>query len=431
MKRAKNPFFDESLSVEKRIDWLLEAMTLAESCDTVILALGCNSMVNAKEEVDRKTICLPPVQETLLDEIAGVNSNTVLVLLSNYPYAIISAQEKLPAILWSATGSQEMGTAAAEVLFGLYAPAGRLNMTWYRSDDQLPDMDDYDIIQGKRTYRYFDGDVLYPFGYGLTCTTFDYSDLVVKPVDGTKLQISFDLANTGDVKSDEVVQIYGTAPVSRVKKPLKQLIGFRRVRNMQPGEQRRIAFEIPISEFRFYDVISRTMMVEEGLYCISVGASSEDLRRSVSVQIPGKKTDFRYLTERIAADHYDAYDNIFLTEGQFGYTSAAVRDPEHMGRLVYRDCILPESGSLYLHLKSGEDGTAEIYLNGHKAGEFTGKTGGFTDVRVDLYPEENGETGQEKAEPVGNDPADAGRRNPVELEIRISSHVKLCYFMVK
>ncbi|MGN0294546.1 MAG: glycoside hydrolase family 3 C-terminal domain-containing protein [Lachnospiraceae bacterium] len=397
---------------------LEKAKELARTCDTVILALGCNSMVNAKEEVDRTTICLPPAQEALLEEIVRVNSSTVLVLLSNYPYAINQAQEKLPAILWSATGSQDMGTAAAEILFGLHAPAGRLNMTWYRSDDQLPDMDDYDIIQGKRTYRYFDGEVLYPFGHGLTYTTFDYTDLVVKPKDGTKLQVSFNLANTGTAASDEVVQIYGTAPASRVKKPLKQLIGFGRVKDMQPGEQRRIAFEIPMSEFRFYDVISRTMMVEEGMYRIAVGASSEDLRRSVFVQIPGRTTGFRNLTRRIAADHYDEYDNIFLTEGQFGFTSAAVRDPKRMGRLIYRDCILPDSGSLYLHLKSGEDGTAEIYLDGQKVGEFTGKTGGFTDVRVDLYPEEAG-TGKADGEKT------------VELEIRISSHVKLCYFMVK
>lgn len=105
------------------------------------------------------------------------NPNTVLVLFTNYPYTLQKAMEKLPAIIMSATGSQDMGSAMAEAVLGIYAPAGRLNMTWYESIDQLPDIDDYDIIKGKRTYRYFDGKVLYPFGYGLTYTTFCVSEL--------------------------------------------------------------------------------------------------------------------------------------------------------------------------------------------------------------------------------------------------------------
>lgn len=100
------------------------------------------------------------------------------VLFSNYPYTIHTVQNTLPAIVWSATGSQDMGTAMAQTLYGKNAPAGRLNMTWYNSDDDLPDIDDYDIIRGKRTYRYFDKEVLYPFGHGLTL----YKVFVFKPL---------------------------------------------------------------------------------------------------------------------------------------------------------------------------------------------------------------------------------------------------------
>lgn len=164
-----------------------------------------------EEAADRTTINLPPAQKALLEEVYQVNRNTVLVLFSNYLYAINSAQEKLPAILWSATGAQDMGTAMAETLFGVNAPAGRLNMTWYQSDKQLPDIDDYDVIKGGRTYRYFDGKVLYPFGYGKTYTRFAYAGLSVSLVDNIRLSVSFSLKNIGDRKSDEVVQVYGTA----------------------------------------------------------------------------------------------------------------------------------------------------------------------------------------------------------------------------
>lgn len=391
-----------------------KACEMAEGKDTVILALGCNPMINAKEEVDRTTIDLPPAQEELLEEIYKTNRNTVLVLFSNYPYAVNTAGEKLPAILWSATGAQDMGTAMAETLFGINAPAGRLNMTWYRSDDQLPDIDDYDIIKRCRTYRYFEGRVLYPFGHGLTYTTFEYGGLSVSVSDYVKLLVSFTLKNTGARKSDEVVQVYGAAPVSRVKKPIKQLLGFKRVKDVLPGEERQITMEIPISEFRFYDVISKRMMVEEGNYQIWAGSSSGDCRQSATIQIHGEKTGVRLMEERTAADHYDDYENIYLTEGEFGFSAAAVPEKKKSGILVYRDCkILPEQKYIILHLMSGEKGSIEVCINGKSAAAFEGETGIYKDIRLELEydPEELAETSV--------------------LEIRINHEVKLCYFRIE
>lgn len=391
-----------------------KACETASGKDVVILALGCNSMINAKEEVDRTTINLPPAQEELLEEIYKVNRNTVLVLFSNYPYAINSAQEKLPAILWSATGAQDMGLAMAETIFGINAPAGRLNMTWYQSDEQLPDIDDYDIIKRGRTYRYFEGDVLYPFGHGMTYTGFEYSDLSVSVADYVKLSVSFYLKNTGSRKSDEVVQIYGRAPVSRVKKPVRQLLGFRRVKDMLPGEKRQIVMDIPVSEFQFYDVISRKMMVEEGCYEIWVGASSRDCRQSVAVQIPGEKTGVRRMEERIPADHYDEYENIYLTEGEFGYTSAAVLDKERQGALVYRDCeVLPNQRYIVLHLMSGDEGEIEVWIDGKRVAVFSGETGIYKDIRLEM---------------------DGVREESLEqavIEIRLNHEVNLCYFRME
>ena len=233
-------------------------------------------------------------------------------------------------------------------------------------------------------------------------------------MDSVKLSVSFSLKNTGNRKSDEVVQIYGTAPLSRVKKPLRQLLGFRRVKDMAPGEERRIVMDIPMSEFQFYDVISRKMMVEEGCYQICVGSSSEDCRQSVMIQIPGQKPGVRRMEERTAADHYDEYENIYLTEGEFGYTSAAVSEKEREGRLVYRDCkILPEQKYVILHLMSGEKGEIEVRINGKRAAAFKGKTGIYKDIRLEM---------------------DCDLRKlqeTAEVEIRLNHDVKLCYFRME
>ena len=127
----------------------------------MVAVIGCDPVINSKEEVDRTTLGLPPEQEELVKEVAAANHNTIVVLISNYPYAIGELQKQVPAILLSASGSQELGHGIADVMTGKASAAGRVNMTWYHSDEDLPDMNDYDIIQGKRTYQYFDREALY------------------------------------------------------------------------------------------------------------------------------------------------------------------------------------------------------------------------------------------------------------------------------
>ena len=136
-----------------------------------------------------------------------MNPNTIVALISNYPYAIGELEKNVPAILLSASGSQELGHGIADVLTGKAAAAGRLNMTWYRSDEDLPDMNDYDIIQGKRTYQYFDREVLYPFGYGLTYAAFSYEKMQIKKERGC-IKVSCFIKNTGERSADEIVQLY-------------------------------------------------------------------------------------------------------------------------------------------------------------------------------------------------------------------------------
>lgn len=423
-----------------------KAVKLAKEKSCVVLALGCNPMINAKEEVDRTTIVLPAEQEKLIDALIQANPNIALVLFSNYPYAIGEADRKLPAILWSATGSQDMGDAVAETLFGKNAPAGRLNMTWYHGDESLPDIDDYDIIKGKRTYRYFDGDVLYPFGYGLTYSRFEYTDLSVELVDQTKLKVSFLVKNAGGRISDEVAQVYGIAPASRVKKPLKQLLGFQRLKDVQPGESRRVEIIVPVEEFRFYDVTSRTLMVEEGCYTVYAGASSTDCGLEQKITLPGQKTGVRNLKQKISADHYDDYENVVLTEGQFGYAAATLLETEKEGMLYYRDCIL-ESGmeKITLHMMSEKGAKVEVLINGEIAGSWQGDTRTYveraqpamgplmeaeTKARIATWPCVYADVKVPLSYSQISDEKTDGKKT-AELALRINGDVKLCYFQMK
>ena len=155
-------------------------------------------MITCKEEVDRKDIALPEYQEKMLRSICQANSNVVLVLISSVPFDISWAKEHIKGILVCAPGSMELGNGLADIIFGKKSPAGRLNMTWYRSTDDLPPIADYDIIQGKRTYQYYEGEVLYPFGHGLTYSCMEYSGLSVQLEGCTHLSVSLQLTNAGE-----------------------------------------------------------------------------------------------------------------------------------------------------------------------------------------------------------------------------------------
>lgn len=167
-------------SVEIVTDGMAEAVKAAENAEKAILVIGSNPVINSKEEIDRKTLALPPFQQKLTDSVLAVNPNTAVVIVSNYPYSCCKLQKEAPGILFAPSGSQELGTGIADVVSGKVSPAARLSMTWYRSDEDLPDINDYDIIQGKRTYQYFEKEVLYPFGHGLSYTNFSYGPLLVE-----------------------------------------------------------------------------------------------------------------------------------------------------------------------------------------------------------------------------------------------------------
>jgi beta-glucosidase len=183
--------------------------------------------------------------------------------------------------------SQESGNALADVLFGDFNPAGRLVHTWPKSIDQLPPMVDYDIRHG-RTYQYFNGTPLYPFGFGLSYTHFRYSRLqtgAALPANGS-LDVSLDLSNVGDRDGDEVVQLYVQLPDSKVPRPRQSLQAFQRV-GLKKGEAKTLHLTLAARDLAYWDDATHRFILEGGKVRILVGASSSDIRLRKTVQVSG------------------------------------------------------------------------------------------------------------------------------------------------
>ena len=204
---------------------------------------------------------------------------TIVVLVSSFPYAINWTQKHVPAIVHITHASEEQGNALADVLFGDYNPAGRLVETWPKSLRQLPRMMDYNIRDG-RTYMYFKYQPLYPFGYGLSYTTFGYSNLnTSSPAlnrDGA-VTVSVDVKNTGARAGDEVVQLYVKHLNSAVSRPVEELKGFKRV-TLQSGEQKTIEIPLPAESLADWNTAKHAFEVEPGKIQIMVGSSSANIR---------------------------------------------------------------------------------------------------------------------------------------------------------
>ena len=237
---------------------------------------------DGREGVDRKAITLE--QEDLVSLVAQANPKTVMVLVSNFPFAINWSQENVPAILHVTNNSQELGNGLADVLFGKVNPAGRTTQTWVKSITDLPPMMDYDIRHG-RTYQYFNGKPLYPFGFGLSYTTFSYSGLnLSKPKLTDSITVSVDVKNTGKRDGDEVVQLYVSYPDSKVARPIKQLKGFRRV-FIPSGETRTVKIPLKAEDLAYWNVARHAFTVESGKVKLMVGSSSETILKTKMVKV--------------------------------------------------------------------------------------------------------------------------------------------------
>jgi beta-glucosidase len=211
-----------------------DAVAAVKGKDTAVVVIGSMPSINGREAHDRTDMALAPTQEALVKAVHQANPKTVVVVENSYPTTLGALQKEVPALLWTSHAGQETGNALADVLYGDVNPSGRLTQTWYRSESDLPSILDYDIIKSDRTYQYFQGTPLYPFGYGLSYTTFRYGTL--KPVAGG---YEVPVTNTGTRAGDEVVQLYTHQRTSRDKEPLKQLKAFQRV-SLKPGETKTV-----------------------------------------------------------------------------------------------------------------------------------------------------------------------------------------------
>ncbi|WP_276500721.1 glycoside hydrolase family 3 C-terminal domain-containing protein [Terrimonas pollutisoli] len=279
------PSKDSTAAPFNKEEELKKAIEAAKKADVVILYVGTSLAIEA-EGRDRTSLTLPGNQEELVKAVLAVNPRSIIVEMNAGPLTIPEIKEKAPAILEAWWLGEEGGNAIADVLFGNVNPGGKLPLTVYASEEQVPSVDEYDVTKGF-TYMYLQGKPLFAFGHGLSYTTFTYSDLKIaskKIKANGKITMSVTVKNTGKRKGDEVVQLYVHDVASSVKRPSKELRGFERI-SLNPGETKTVKFEVPAEKLAFYDEKTHRFVVEPGFFDIMVGSSSEDTRLKDKIEV--------------------------------------------------------------------------------------------------------------------------------------------------
>ncbi|HEY5883216.1 MAG TPA: glycoside hydrolase family 3 C-terminal domain-containing protein, partial [Pyrinomonadaceae bacterium] len=292
---VKMEYFESKIGAVAKLVWqppvvnpeppYVEAIKVAKEADAVVLVLGISSQLEGEEMNvrepgflggDRTDIKLPAPQQGLLEAVAATGKPMVLVLMSGSALAVNWANSHVGAILHAWYPGEEGGAAIADVLFGDYNPAGRLPVTFYKSVDQLPPFDDY-AMDG-RTYRFFKGEPLYPFGHGLSYTEFKYTDINVSSpriMATDTVTVSATVENAGNRQGDEVVQLYVTDVEASVRVPIRSLVGVERV-HLKPGEHRVVSFTLEPRQLAVITDDGR-VVVEPGEFRLSVGGKQPGL----------------------------------------------------------------------------------------------------------------------------------------------------------
>ncbi|MFF4211153.1 glycoside hydrolase family 3 C-terminal domain-containing protein [Streptomyces sp. NPDC001796] len=332
-----------------------DAVAAVKGKDTAVVVVGSMPAINGREAHDRTDMGLAPAQEALVKAVRKANPKTVVVVENSYPTTLGALQREVPALLWTTHAGQETGNALADLLYGDANPAGRLTQTWYRSESGLPSILDYDIIKSNRTYLYYKGQPLYPFGYGLSYTTFRYGGLK-RVLDGYEVKVT----NTGRRSGDEVVQLYVHQRESRDKQPLKQLKAYARV-PLKPGETKTVRLKLRDSDLAHWDVTRSKWVVETGTYDVMVGASSTDIRAGTSLKVRGETIPPRDLSRVTRAENFDDYSAVGLVD-ESKASGTAVSASADGAWLKFADTRLGPGTSAVTARLGGAAGTLEVRL---------------------------------------------------------------------
>jgi beta-glucosidase len=273
------------------------AVAAAAGYDDVIVYAGTDRST-AGEDADRPSLTLPGAQAQLISDVAAVNPNTVAVMETIGPVELGGFESQVPAIVWSSYNGQRKGDALADVLLGRYDPSGHLPFTWYQSTSDLPAITDYRIRPATgypgRTYMYYQGPVSYPFGYGLSYTTFRASNLQLShpAADANDtVHVSLQVTNTGTVSGKDLVQLYVTPPRSAawLQPPIKRLAAFRQV-SLAPGQTRTLTLSLRVADFALFNPRSGRYTVFDGRYGIQISSSAAnaDVELGAWLSVHGK-----------------------------------------------------------------------------------------------------------------------------------------------
>lgn len=320
------------------------AQRIAREADMAVVLVGTHPQINGYEGRDRASLRLADGQEQLVRAVARANRNTVAVLVSGHPLAVPGIAQDAPAILWSSHGGPEFGNALADVLCGDHSPAGRLQQTWYRTDAELGDILDSDIIKSKKTYLYMEQEPLYPFGHGLSYATFTYAppSLSTRRIaSGGSLTVTMSITNTSATDADEVAQLYVRALDPHIPRPHKELKAFQRLR-INAGCTAEVTFRLTASDFSFWDVVTGGYVLAPGGYELLLGPSSSAIEHRESVTVEAAPVAVRDVSSSLvrAVDFDDWEQAGIVDESRLRGEAIAARSQDAW--LCFRQCELAD-----------------------------------------------------------------------------------------
>jgi beta-glucosidase len=368
-------------------DGVARAVATARSADIAVVVVGNDPVIGGREARDRTTLALPPSADRLVREVTAACPRTVVVIMSSYPYLVPRA----PAIIWTCHAGQHTGHAIADLIAGRHAPQGRLPQTWYAADADLPDPLDYDIIKAGWTYQYTTARPRFPFGHGLTYTTFGYGPLRVATAGPRELTATLDVTNLGDREGTEVIQLY--AGYARPDQPRRRLCGFTRV-TLRPGQTATARIGVPLDRLEVWDVRCGQLVLPPEPVQLCAGASSDDIRQCVTLPagplVPARRP------AQVAAADFDDYANAALVDASReagtavtpadparpGWLTFTGLHPERTGQAAFRAaCPSPAGGRIEVRVVPPGDGPARAALASVPV-PCTGSRYAWTEVRA-------------------------------------------------